>query len=291
MADVSQEAKPKKKSKSEAGTSDGGARAAGAAPAPKMKRKAFEKELGRLQRELVLQQEYIKAKGLKVVVIFEGRDAAGKGGVIKRITERTNPRIVRVVALGTPTEREKTQWYFQRYVAHLPAGGEMVLFDRSWYNRAGVERVMGFCTEAEYQEFMRSAPDFERMLIRSGVKLIKYWFSVSNEEQERRFQARANDPMRRWKLSPMDVTAREKWVEYSRAKDEMFRYTDIKHAPWYVVNADDKRRARLNCIRHLLTMVPYEDLTPPPLELPPRQPEQGYVRPPLEEQTFVPEHY
>jgi polyphosphate kinase 2 len=268
-----------------------GAGAAEATPAPKMKRKAFEEELRRLQRELVLQQEYIKAKGLKVVVIFEGRDAAGKGGVIKRIAERTNPRIVRVVALATPTEREKTQWYFQRYVAHLPAGGEMVLFDRSWYNRAGVERVMGFCTEGEYEEFMRSAPDFERMLVRSGIKLIKYWFSVSNEEQEHRFQARANDPMRRWKLSPMDLTAREKWEEYSRAKDEMFRYTDIKHAPWYVVNADDKRRARLNCIRHLLTMVPYEDLTPPPLELPPREPEQGYVRPPLEEQTFVPEHY
>jgi polyphosphate kinase 2 len=268
-----------------------GAGAAEATPATKMKRKAFEEELRRLQRELVLQQEYIKAKGLKVVVIFEGRDAAGKGGVIKRIAERTNPRIVRVVALATPTEREKTQWYFQRYVAHLPAGGEMVLFDRSWYNRAGVERVMGFCTEGEYEEFMRSAPDFERMLVRSGIKLIKYWFSVSNEEQEHRFQARANDPMRRWKLSPMDLTAREKWEEYSRAKDEMFRYTDIKHAPWYVVNADDKRRARLNCIRHLLTMVPYEDLTPPPLELPPREPEQGYVRPPLEEQTFVPEHY
>ena len=255
----------------------------------KLKREVFDKELRRLQRELVLMQEWIKANGEKVVVIFEGRDAAGKGGVIKRIAERTNPRIVRVVALGTPTEREKTQWYFQRYAAHLPAAGEMVLFDRSWYNRAGVERVMGFCTEDEYEEFMRSAPDFERMLVRSGVKLIKYWFSVSDDEQERRFQARVKDPMRRWKLSPMDLKSREKWVEYSRAKDEMMRYTDIKHAPWFVVNADDKRRARLNCITHLLSMIPYEDLTPPKLKLPPRQPDPGYVRPPLADQTFVPE--
>jgi polyphosphate kinase len=258
---------------------------------PKLKRKFFEKELEKLQRELVLMQEYIKAKKLKAVVLFEGRDAAGKGGVIKRIAERTNPRIVRVTALATPTEREKTEWYFQRYAAHLPAGGEMVLFDRSWYNRAGVERVMGFCSDREYEEFMRSCPDFERMLVRSGITLIKYWFSVSDEEQERRFQARANDPMRRWKLSPMDLKSREKWVEYSRAKDEMFRYTDIKHAPWYVVNADDKKRARLNCIAHLLSMIPYEDLTPPPLELPPRQPDPGYVRPPLTDQTFVPEVY
>jgi polyphosphate kinase 2 len=291
MADVNQKTKPRKKAKPEDANADGVRPVAETGPQPQLSRKFFEKELARLQRELVLQQEYIKAQGLKVVVVFEGRDAAGKGGVIKRIAERTNPRVVRVVALATPTEREKTQWYFQRYVAHLPAAGEMVLFDRSWYNRAGVERVMGFCTEAEYEEFMRSAPDFERMLVRSGIKLIKYWFSVSNEEQERRFQARANDPMRRWKLSPMDLEAREKWVEYSRAKDEMFRYTDINHAPWYVVNADDKRRARLNCIRHLLSMVPYEDLTPPPLELPPRQPDTGYVRPPLEEQTFVPELY
>ena len=291
MADVNQKTKPRKKAKPEDANADGVRPVAETGPQPQLSRKFFEKELARLQRELVLQQEYIKAQGLKVVVVFEGRDAAGKGGVIKRIAERTNPRVVRVVALATPTEREKTQWYFQRYVAHLPAAGEMVLFDRSWYNRAGVERVMGFCTEAEYEEFMRSAPDFERMLFRAGIKLIKYWFSVSNEEQERRFQARANDPMRRWKLSPMDLEAREKWVEYSRAKDEMFRYTDINHAPWYVVNADDKRRARLNCIRHLLSMVPYEDLTPPPLELPPRQPDTGYVRPPLEEQTFVPELY
>jgi polyphosphate kinase 2 len=253
--------------------------------------RVFEVELARLQRELVLMQEHIKAKGLKVVVVFEGRDAAGKGGVIRRIVERLNPRVCRVVALGTPTEREKTQWYFQRYAPHLPAAGEMVLFDRSWYNRAGVERVMGFCSEQEYQEFMRSCPEFERMLARSGTVLIKYWFSVSDDEQERRFQARATDPMRRWKLSPMDLKSREKWVDYSRAKDEMFMYTDIKQAPWYVVNADDKRRARLNCISHLLSLIPYEDTTPEPIELPPRQPDAGYVRPPLTDQTFVPERF
>ncbi len=235
-------------------------------------------------------QEYVKTKGLKIVVIFEGRDAAGKGGVIKRIAERTNPRVCRVVALPAPTERERTQWYFQRYVPHLPAAGEIVLFDRSWYNRAGVERVMKFCSEAEYEEFMRSCPEFERMLVRSGIKVVKYWFSVSDEEQERRFQARVHDPMRRWKLSPMDLESRAKWVEYSRAKDEMFRYTDIKHAPWWVVQADDKRRARLNCIAHLLSMVDYEDLTPPPLVLPPRGPDR-YVRPPMDEQTFVPQLY
>ena len=257
----------------------------------KLSTKVFEVELARLQRELVLMQEYIKAEGLKVVVVFEGRDAAGKGGVIRRIVERLNPRVCRVVALGTPTEREKTQWYFQRYAPHLPAAGEMVLFDRSWYNRAGVERVMGFCSEQEYQEFMRSCPEFERMLVRSGTILVKYWFSVSDDEQERRFQARANDPMRRWKLSPMDLKSREKWVDYSRAKDEMFMYTDIKQAPWYVVNADDKRRARLNCISHLLSLIPYEDTTPEPIKLPPRQTDTGYVRPPLTDQTFVPERF
>jgi polyphosphate kinase 2 len=255
-----------------------------------LSRAEFDKELQRLQRELVIMQEFVRARGLKIVVIFEGRDAAGKGGVIKRIMERTNPRVCRVVALPAPTERERTQWYFQRYVAHLPAGGEIVLFDRSWYNRAGVERVMGFCTEGEYEEFMRSCPEFERMLVRSGITLIKYWFSVSDEEQEQRFQARVHDPMRRWKLSPMDLESRARWVEYSRAKDEMFRYTDIKHAPWWVVEADDKRRARLNCIAHLLSMVEYEDLTPPPLELPPRGRER-YVRPPMDEQTFVPQRY
>lgn len=255
----------------------------------KLPRKFYEAELAKMQIELVKLQEWIKAKGLKVVVIFEGRDAAGKGGVIKRITQRLNPRICRVVALGTPTEKEKSQWYFQRYVPHLPAAGEMVLFDRSWYNRAGVERVMGFCTDEEYREFMRSCPEFERMLVRSGIILIKYWFSVSDEEQERRFQARINDPVRRWKLSPMDLESRARWVEYSKAKDEMFSYTDFKQAPWYVVNADLKRRARLNCIKHLLSIVPFKDLTPEPIELPPRQEKKGYIRPPFEDQTFVPE--
>jgi polyphosphate kinase 2 len=257
----------------------------------RLDRKTFDKELERLQRELVLMQEYMKAKGLKVVVVFEGRDAAGKGGVIKRIAERTSPRVWRIAALATPTERERTQWYFQRYVEHLPAAGELVMFDRSWYNRAGVERVMGFCTEEEYQEFMRTCPEFERMLVRSGIILIKYWFSVSDAEQEKRFQARVNDPMRRWKLSPMDLKSREKWVEYSRAKDDMFAHTDIKQAPWWVVDADDKRRARLNCIAHLLSTVPYEDVIPPPLELPKRQTDEHYIRPPITDQTFVPEIY
>ena len=257
----------------------------------KIKKKDYEKELRRLQLELVKLQEWVKHKGLSVVVIFEGRDAAGKGGVIKRITESLNPRIVRVVALPAPTERERTQWYFQRYVAHLPAAGEIVLLDRSWYNRAGVERVMGFCTEEEYREFLRSCPEFERMLVRSGVILIKYWFSVSDEEQERRFQARIDDPTKRWKLSPMDLSSRSRWVEYSRAKDEMFKYTDIKQAPWWVVNSDNKLRARLNCISHLLSMIPYKDLTPEPIALPPRQDDVGYVRPPFTDQTFVPEVY
>lgn len=259
-------------------------------PTP-LKKKEYEKELRRLQIELVKLQEWVKNKGLKVVVIFEGRDAAGKGGVIKRITESLNPRIVRVVALPTPTERERTQWYFQRYVAHLPAAGEILLFDRSWYNRAGVERVMGFCTEEEYREFLRSCPEFERMLVRSGVILIKYWFSVSDEEQEHRFQARIDDPTKRWKLSPMDMESRSRWIEYSRAKDEMFKFTDIKQAPWWVVNSDDKKRARLNCISHLLSMIPYKDLTPESIELPPRQDDVGYVRPPFSDQTFVPEVY
>ncbi len=257
----------------------------------KIKLAVYEAELAKLQVELVKLQEWIKHKGLKVVVIFEGRDAAGKGGVIKRITESLNPRICRVVALGTPTEREKTQWYFQRYVAHLPAAGEMVLFDRSWYNRAGVERVMGFCTEDEHQEFLRSCPEFERMLVRSGIILIKYWFSVSDEEQERRFQSRIVDPTKRWKLSPMDLESRRRWLQYSRAKDEMFAHTDIKQAPWFVVEADVKKRARLNCIKHLLSMIPYEDLTPAPIELPPRQDAGGYVRPPMSDQTFVPDDY
>jgi len=257
----------------------------------KIDKKEYEEELGKLQVELVKLQEWIKFKGLKVVVIFEGRDAAGKGGVIKRITESLNPRNVRVVALPAPTEREKSQWYFQRYVAHLPAAGEMVLFDRSWYNRAGVEKVMGFCTEEEYQEFLRSVPEFERMLVRSGIILLKYWFSVSDEEQEKRFEDRIKDPTKRWKLSPMDLQSRSRWVEYSKAKDQMFAHTDIKQVPWYVVNADDKKKARLNCIHHLLSMIPFEDLTPEPIELPPRQKNEGYVRPPITDQSFVPEIY
>ncbi len=251
----------------------------------------YEKELARLQEELVKLQYWVKEKGLRVVIIFEGRDAAGKGGVIKRITEMTSPRIVRVVALGTASDREKTQWWFQRYVAHLPAAGEIVLFDRSWYNRALVEPVMGFCTEEEYREFLRSCPEFERMLVRSGIILLKYWFSVSDEEQERRFQSRIHTPTKRWKLSPMDLESRRRWVEYSKAKDTMFAYTDIKQAPWYVVNADDKNRARLNCITHILSQIPYEDLSPEELELPPREGNKGYIRPPIQEQTFVPEIY
>jgi polyphosphate kinase 2 len=257
----------------------------------KLPREVFDEELRKLQTELVLLQEWVKAQGLRVVVVFEGRDAAGKGGVIKRIAERTNPRQVRIVALGTPTDREKSQWYFQRYAAHLPGAGEIVLFDRSWYNRAGVEHVMGFCTQEEYQEFLRSCPEFERMLVRSGIILVKYWFSVSDAVQEERFQARNEDPLRRWKLSPMDLESRGKWVEYSRAKDAMMEFTDIKQAPWYVVEADDKRRARLNCIHHLLSLIPYQDLTPPPLELPPKAPDDGYVRPPMADQTFVPSVY
>jgi polyphosphate kinase 2 len=252
---------------------------------------AYNEEMTRLQVELVKLEEWVRHKGLRVVVIFEGRDAAGKGGAIKRITQCLNPRICKVVALGTPTEREKTQWYFQRYVPHLPAAGEMVLFDRSWYNRAGVERVMGFCTDGEYVEFMRSCPEFERMLIRSGIILIKYWFSVSDEEQERRFQARIHDRTKRWKLSPMDLESRVRWMEYSKAKDEMFLHTDIKQSPWWVVDADDKKRARLNCITHLLGMIPYEDLTPEELILPPRQRDNGYVRPPITDQNFVPDAF
>jgi polyphosphate kinase 2 len=253
--------------------------------------KVYREELAKLQVELVKCQEWIKARGLKVVVLFEGRDAAGKGGAIKTITLSLNPRYARVVALPAPSERERSEWYFQRYAAHLPAAGEMVLFDRSWYNRAGVERVMGFCTEDEYQEFLRSCPEFERMLVRSGVMIIKYWFSVSDDEQERRFQARIDDPTKRWKLSPMDLQSRARWVEYSMAKDNMFAHTDIKQAPWYVVIGDDKKRARLNVIRHLLGLIPYEDLTPEPIVLPPRQRDSGYVRPPITDQTFVPEFY
>ncbi len=257
----------------------------------KMRAKVYERELARLHVELAKLQEWIRHKGLKLVVLFEGRDAAGKGGVIKRIMEPLNPRHARVVALGVPTEREKTQWYFQRYVPHLPAAGEMVLFDRSWYNRAGVERVMGFCTEEEYREFLRSCPEFERMLLRSGIILLKYWFSVSDEEQQRRFQDRLDDPTKRWKLSPMDLESVTRWVEYSKAKDEMFKYTDIKQSPWYVVNADVKRHARLNCIAHLLTMIPYQEIPHETLVLPARKKASGYIRPPITDQTFVPEIY
>ncbi len=257
----------------------------------KIKNKIYLEELEKLQIELVKLQEWIKHEGLKVVIIFEGRDAAGKGGAIKRIIQRLNPRVCRVVALAAPTEREKTQWYFQRYVAHLPAAGEMVLMDRSWYNRANVERVMGFCTDEEYKEFMRSCPEFERMLVRSGIVLIKYWFSVSDDEQERRFQKRIHDSTKRWKLSPMDLESRKRWVEYSKAKDEMFALTDIKQAPWFVIDSDNKKRARLNCIAHLLSMIPYRDLTPKPIKLPRRQSEGTYVRPPMSDQTFVPKKY
>jgi polyphosphate kinase 2 len=257
----------------------------------KLSKKAYEAELQRLDVELVKWQEWIKDQGLKVVALFEGRDAAGKGGAIKRIMEPLNPRSARVVALPAPTEREKTQWYFQRYVTHLPAAGEIVLFDRSWYNRAGVERVMGFCSEDEYQEFLRSCPEFERMLVRSGIILLKYWFSVSDAEQEKRFQDRLDDPTKRWKLSPMDVESRSRWMDYSKAKDEMFAHTDIKQASWWVVRSDNKKRARLNVISHLLSQIPYQDLTPEPIALPPRQRDTGYVRPPMEDQTFIPEPY
>lgn len=256
----------------------------------KLKRSVYEEKLDELHFELVKMQYWIKESGQKLIIICEGRDAAGKGGAIKCITEPLNPRGCRIVALGTPSDREKSQWYFQRYIAHLPAAGEIVLFDRSWYNRAGVERVMGFCSDEEYTEFMRTCPEFERMLVRSGIILLKYWFSVSDEEQERRFEERAGNPARRWKLSPMDLQSMGKWVEYSRAKDEMFRHTDIRQAPWWTVEADDKRRARLNCIAHILSSVPYQDVTPPPLKLPKRRVrDESYVRPPRTEQHYVPE--
>jgi len=256
----------------------------------KLKRKEYETKLAKLHMELVKMQYWIKATGKKLVILFEGRDAAGKGGAIKCVVEPLNPRGCHIIALGKPSNTERTQWYFQRYVAHLPASGEIVLFDRSWYNRAGVEYVMGFCTQEEYSEFLRSCPEFERMLVRSGIILLKYWFSVSDDEQERRFHERAGNPARRWKLSDLDLQSREKWVEFSKAKDEMFTHTDIKQAPWYTVEADDKRQARLNCIAHILSMVPYEDATPPPLKLPPRrQPDESYVRPPKSDQNIVPD--
>lgn len=256
----------------------------------RLKRKYYEHRLAELQEELVKLQHWVHERQLRVLIIFEGRGSAGKGGVIKRISERTSPRIVRTEALPKPTEREQTQWYFQRYVPLLPSGGEVVLFDRSWYNRSNVEWVMGFCTEKQHQEFLRTCPEFERMLVRSGMIILKYWFSISYEEQERRFQARNAEPLKRWKLSDMDLEEHRRYVRYSMAKDTTFQYTDIKQAPWYVVPSDDKRRARLNCISHILSMVPYEDIVPEPVELPVREPEP-YIRPPLQDQTFVPQHY
>lgn len=258
----------------------------------KMDTDTYLKELGKLQVELVKLQEWVKHKGLRVVVVFEGRDAAGKGGAIKRITDALNPRVCRVVALPAPTEREASQWYFQRYVAQMPAAGEIVLFDRSWYNRAVVERVMGWSTEEQVQEFFRDCPEFERMLKRSGIILIKYWFSISDEEQDRRFQERIDNPLKRWKFSETDLEGRDRWEEFSRAKDEMFKYTDTKESPWWVVEGDVKKRARLNCINHLLTQIPYEDVLPKPFKLPPRKKSTGgYVRPPIDSQTYVPEVY
>ncbi|UZR94188.1 polyphosphate kinase 2 [Chondrinema litorale] len=254
-------------------------------------KKIYNAVLPQLQTELVKLQRWIVQKNLKVVVLFEGRDAAGKGSTIKTITELLNPRVCRVVALGKPTEKEKTQWYFQRYVSQLPAAGEMVLFDRSWYNRAGVEKVMGFCTDEEHREFLRSCPEFEKMLKRSGIILIKYWFSVSYEEQERRFLERLNNPAKRWKFSPMDVKAREKWIEYSKAKDEMLAYTDTKQNPWYVVNSDVKKRARLNCITHLLSLIHYKEIPFDNIELPARDESKKYIRPPKSEQNYIPEIY
>ena len=256
----------------------------------KLTKARYEQELQLLQTELVKLQQWVVAQELKVVVLFEGRDAAGKGGVIKRITEKLNPRVCRIAALPTPNEREKSQWYFQRYVAHLPAAGEIVLFDRSWYNRAGVEKVMGFCSEEQHMEFLRSCPEFERMLIRSGIILVKYWFSVSDEEQEKRFQERIDNPLKRWKFSPMDLESRRRWKDYSQAKDQMFSFTDTKQSPWWVVNSDNKKKARLNCISHLLNQIEYQDTSPEEIILPEID-KQGYERVPINEQTFVPENF
>ncbi|MBK9180582.1 MAG: polyphosphate kinase 2 [Acidimicrobiales bacterium] len=258
--------------------------------ASRVPRKTYEDELTRLQAEAVKMMYWVRHTGQKLVLVFEGRDAAGKGGMIKRLTDPLSPRIARIVALPAPSERETTQWYFQRYVAHLPAAGEIVVFDRSWYNRAGVEKVMGFCTPQEHRLFLRQCPIFERLVVESGILLLKYWFSVSDEEQERRFQERVEDPSKRWKLSPMDLYARSRYVDYSRARDEMFVHTDIPEAPWFVVEADDKRRARLNCLAHILEQVPYEDHVPARLDLPARQSDEGYVRPPREASTYVPDH-
>jgi len=256
-----------------------------------MDRRFYFKELFRLQKELVKLQDWVMSSKEKIVVLFEGRDAAGKGGVIKRITQRLNPRICRVAALPAPSERERTQWYFQRYATHLPAGGEIVLFDRSWYNRAGVERVMGFCTEAEVEEFFRSVPEFEKMLIRSGIRLFKYWFSITDEEQDLRFRMRALDPIKQWKLSPMDLESRRRWEEYTKAKEEMLARTHIAEAPWYIVEAVDKKRARLNCIRHLLSLIPYQEVKRAPVALPKRLRKQGYSRRPIPKEMYVPDVY
>jgi len=256
----------------------------------RLPRRAYEEELYRLQAELVKVQEWTRASGARIVVIFEGRDAAGKGGTIKRVTQYLNPRVARIAALPTPTEREQTQWYFQRYVAQLPAAGETTLFDRSWYNRAGVEHVMGFCTKEQYARFLHQCPIFERLLVEDGILLRKYWFSVSDEEQQRRFRSRLGDPLRRWKLSPMDLESITRWEDYSRAKDEMFMLTDIPEAPWYVVESEDKRRARINMIAHLLSTVPYHEVKPPSLDLPRRPASTGYVRTPRDMQTYIPDH-
>ena len=256
----------------------------------RLPRAVYETELNRLQAELVKMQEWVRSEGARIVVIFEGRDAAGKGSTIKRVTEYLNPRVGRIVALPAPTERERTQWYFQRYTSHLPAAGELALFDRSWYNRAGVERVMGFCSREEYSRFLHQCPVFERLLVEDGVLLRKYWFSVSDEEQQHRFRSRLDDPMRRWKLSPMDLESISRWEDYSRAKDDMFVHTDIPEAPWHVVESDDKRRARINMIAHLLSTIPYHDVKLAPLRLPPRPPSKGYVRVPRDMQSYVPDH-
>ena len=254
-------------------------------------RRSYFRELFRLQGELVKLQDWVAHTGEKVVIVFEGRDAAGKGGVIKRITQRLNPRIARVVALPAPNDRERTQWYFQRYVSHLPAAGEMVLFDRSWYNRAGVERVMGFCSEADVEEFFRSVPEFERMLVRSGIRLIKYWFSITDEEQHLRFLGRIHDPLKQWKLSPMDLESRRRWEDYTRAKEAMLERTHIAEAPWWVVQAVDKKRARLNCIAHLLSLLPYQEIVKPTVDLPARVRNPDYIRHPVPAEMFVPERY
>lgn len=257
----------------------------------RLEKKTYEKELARLQSELVKMQYWVKATGFRMIILFEGRDAAGKGGSIKRLTEPMNPRGCRVVALGTPSDQQKTQWYFQRYVEHFPSAGEIVVFDRSWYNRAGVERVMGFCSDDQVEQFLDDCPRFEQMLVNSGILLLKYWFSVSDTEQEARFQSRIDDPTRRWKLSPMDLEARNRWVDFSKAKDAMFARTNIPEAPWFTVEADDKRRARLNCLRHVLSKVPWEDMTPPAIKLPDRPDQGDYTRPPINEQFFVPNAY